>query len=64
MVVDAALKELGLNYEFTIIGNSSIFPDYNVKNPPGLIINGRIVAQGYIPTFEEVIDMILVEKEL
>ncbi|NLV77094.1 MAG: hypothetical protein GX023_08980 [Tissierellia bacterium] len=58
MVVDAALRKLGSNRRFQIIGNHNLFPDYNVSNPPTLMVDGEILVEGYIPTQEEIISIL------
>ena len=55
MVVDAALRKLGSNRRFQIIGNPNLFSDYDVTNPPTLMVDDEILVEGYIPTQEEII---------
>lgn len=55
VVVDAALKKLEMNYELNIIGNSSLFPQYNLSNLPALVLNDEVVLEGYVPKQEEMI---------
>lgn len=58
VVVDSALNKLGEKYELHIIGNPNLFSDYNIFNPPALIIDGNILVEGYVPTLEEMIRML------
>lgn len=58
VVVDAALRKLGSNRRFQIIGNHNLFPDYNISNPPTLMVDGEILVEGYIPTQEEIISIL------
>lgn len=58
VVVDAALKKLGNNYDFQIIGNPYLFSDYNVSNPPALLVDGEVLVEGYIPSLEEMISIL------
>ncbi len=58
VVVDTALRKLEKNHQFQIIGNSSLFPDYNISNPPALIIDGEVLVEGCIPTQEEMIKIL------
>ena len=63
VVVDSALKKLNSNYSFEIIGNPNLFEDYNVDNPPALIIDGEVLVEGYVPTLDEMVDIINEIKE-
>lgn len=58
VVVDSAFKKLNLNYNFEIIGNPNLFKNHKIENPPALIINGKILVEGYVPDLEELIDII------
>ena len=62
VVVDSALKKLDLNYSFEIIGNPNLFEDYNVDNPPALIVNGEILVEGYVPILEEMVEIFSTTK--
>lgn len=53
VVVDAAIRHLGLGNNFEIIGNPKLFPQYGVKSSPALSINGEIVIEGYVPSLEQ-----------
>jgi len=41
-----------------IIGNPNLFQNYSVLNPPALIINGKIVVEGYVPLLKDMIEII------
>lgn len=58
VVVDSALKNLGANYKLHIIGNPNLFSDYNAFNPPALVINGKTLVKGYVPTHEEMVKIL------
>lgn len=45
-------------YELHIIGNPNLFLDYNVFNPPALVVEGKILVEGYVPTHEEMIGIL------
>lgn len=55
VVVDSALNKLGKKSELLIIGNPNLFSDYNVFNPPALIVEDKILVEGYVPTLEEMV---------
>lgn len=58
VVVDAALRKLGANHRFQIIGNPNLFSDYDVTNPPTLMVDGDILIEGYIPIQEEMVEIL------
>lgn len=53
-VVDWALKEMKLNYDFELIENDEILKDLNIKKSPAMMINGNVVIEGRIPSLKEV----------
>ena len=58
VVVDAALSQLRIKVNFQIIGNPRAFADYGVKENMTLMINDEILAQGYTPKIDEMIEII------
>lgn len=58
MVVDAALRKLGLNYKFEIIANPRFFPRYNIEISPAITIDGKIILEGYEPSLNEMIKLL------
>lgn len=57
VVVDAALKKIGLAYKVEIIGNPKMFNKYNVLDTPALIINNKNIVEGYVPSLEKMINI-------
>lgn len=58
VVVDAALRKLGMNYRFEIIANPRFFPRYNISTSPAITIDGEIVLEGYEPSLDEMIKLL------
>jgi len=54
MVAVAAVKNKGLHYNLEIIGNPNRFIDFNVTKSPAMLIDGKIVVEGFVPTLEEI----------
>lgn len=61
-VVDWALKELNLNYDFELIENDELLKELNIDKSPAMMINGKIVLKGRIPSPKEV--KAILEKEI
>lgn len=60
-VVDWALKELNLNYNFELIESDELLKELNIKSP-AMLINEKIVIAGRVPSLKEV--KIILEKEI
>ncbi len=60
--VARALKELGLEAAVEKITDIDEMVDRGVLQSPALIIDGKIVAQGRIPTVDQVKQLIAKEK--
>jgi len=58
VVTVAVLEKLNLSHDLNIIGNPLKFKDYGVTKPPALLINNRIVTEGYVPTYEEIYNIL------
>lgn len=58
VVLNAAIKKLGLDNNYEIIGNPRFFQRFNVSRSPALLIDGEIVIEGYVPTLEEMINLL------
>lgn len=56
-----AAAQLGLEYELIKIKNIAEFPSYGLMLTPGLVVDGRLVVQGQVPTVDEI--KVLLEKE-
>lgn len=54
VVTVAVLEKLNLSHKINILGNPLKFKDYGVENPPALLVNNKIVVEGYIPTYKEI----------
>lgn len=53
-VVDWALKEMKLDYGFELIENDSILKELNIDKSPAMMINGKVVVEGRVPSLKEV----------
>lgn len=58
VVVDAALREIGLKRDIEVIANARFFHKYGVKSTPALSIDGEIVFEGYEPSLNEMIKLL------
>jgi len=56
-----AADELGIEFELTKIKDISEFPSYGLMLTPGLVVDGKLVVQGKVPTVDEI--KILFAKE-
>lgn len=43
----SAIKELGINPELEVSGNTSDFIKYKVRAPGAIIVNGKIIFKGH-----------------
>ena len=53
-IVDKALNELQMDTDFDIISDMVDILTLGVMSTPALMINGKIVSSGRVPTVEEV----------
>ena len=49
-----AVQNLGLEADITHVTDFQKIMDYGVLNTPGLVINGKVVSSGKVPTEAEV----------
>lgn len=52
--VELAIKELGLDYDIEKITNINQIMAFGVMITPALVVNGRVVSSGKIPTTEAI----------
>jgi small redox-active disulfide protein 2 len=52
----AALEEMGLEATIEYVTNRSEYPKYGLMFTPGLVVNGKLVCAGRIPSQAEVKD--------
>jgi small redox-active disulfide protein 2 len=53
-LVVAALDELGLEARIEYVTNRADYPKYGLMFTPGLVVNGKLVSGGRIPSKEEI----------
>lgn len=53
--MNAAIEKLGLNETYEIIANPRFFNRYNINKSPAMIIDGKVVIEGYEPSLAEMI---------
>jgi len=58
-VVDAALQKLNLSYKFEIVANPKEILKFGVTKTPSLIINGKMIFEGKVPSILEMPDILL-----
>jgi small redox-active disulfide protein 2 len=56
-----AADQLGFDYQLIKIREISEFPSYGLMLTPGLVVDGRLLVQGKVPTVDE-IKVLLAEK--
>ncbi len=49
-----AIDEADVNYEVQELNDISSKKKYNIKNVPGLVINGEVISQGKVLTVREI----------
>lgn len=57
-VVDWALKEIGSSYKFELFENPIILGEMNIRKTPAMMVNGKIVLEGRIPSGIEMIQIL------
>ena len=61
--VEAAAKELGLEYELIKVSDVSAIVGFGVKRTPALIIDGRIAIEGKVATADELKNLMMMVPE-
>lgn len=56
-----AADQIGFEYELEKIKDISEFPSYGLMLTPGLVVDGKLIVQGKVPTVDEI--RVLLEKE-
>ncbi len=51
--VEQAAKTLGIVYELEKIKEVQEYPSYGLMKTPGLVVDGRLVVQGRVPSVDE-----------
>lgn len=58
VVLNAAIEKLGLEETYEIIANPRFFNRYKVNKSPAMIIDGKVVIEGYEPSLSEMISIL------
>ncbi len=58
-LVEASVKELGLNCEIEKVTDIMKILDFGVMSTPGLAVDGKILAAGNVPSPEQVKRLLL-----
>lgn len=53
-IASAAVAQLGVEAEIEHVTDRAAYPTYGLLYTPGLVINGKLVSGGRIPTVAEV----------
>lgn len=61
--VKDVLKELGIEAEVEEVKDMARIMSYKVMMTPGLVIDGKVVSSGHVPSKSDVRKMILEAKE-
>lgn len=51
---ETAAKELGLDYELVKVTEIGDILDFGVMATPGLVVDGKVLSAGRVPTVEQV----------
>lgn len=57
-LAQSAVDELGVEAEITEVTDPLVFVDYDVLTTPGLVVNGKTVCSGRIPSLAEIRDFV------
>ena len=57
-IVDEALDNLNLNYDFDIISDIQSISEAGITKPPAITINDNIITEGYTPSVDELVKKI------
>ena len=57
-IVVEALKRMNLNYRYELIENPKILSELGINKTPAMMINGKIVLEGRVPNFLEMIEIL------
>ena len=49
-----AASELGIDAQFAKVSDMAAIAQYGILHTPGLVLNGRVVVSGRVPTKEEI----------
>jgi len=49
-----AASELGIDAQFTKVSDMAAIAQYAILHTPGLVVNGKVVSSGRIPTKAEI----------
>ncbi|MBZ0154341.1 MAG: thioredoxin family protein [Planctomycetes bacterium] len=55
---EAAAKELGLDYELSKVTDILRFADFGVMITPALVVDGRVVVTGKVPSHVELLALL------
>ncbi|HQG57306.1 MAG TPA: thioredoxin family protein [Bacteroidales bacterium] len=58
-VTHDALKELGIEAQVEKVEDIVKIMNYNVLHTPGLVINGKVVLSGQVPTVNQVKEILI-----
>jgi hypothetical protein len=61
-IVDAALTQLGMDFDFEIISDARDIVKHGVMKAPALLVNGEVKISGKIPTVDEVVEILKASK--
>lgn len=58
-VTHDALKELGIEAQVEKVEDIVKIMNYNVLHTPGLVINGKVVLSGQVPTLNQIKEILI-----
>jgi len=53
-----ALQELSMNAELEKVEDYQMIASYGIMRTPGLVIDEKVVASGYVPTVEKIKELL------
>ena len=54
----AAADQLGIEYQFEKVTDIRDFPKYGLMMTPGLVVDGKLMVQGRVPSADEIMALI------
>ncbi len=64
LVVQNTLSELSIKADIQNIQDLSSMMDYHISSVPWLVIDEKLVISGYVPDFQEMIDILQKYKKI
>ncbi|OJX91554.1 MAG: thioredoxin family protein [Paludibacter sp. 47-17] len=60
--VETAVKELGIDASITKVDDIMEIMGYNIITTPALVIDGKVVAKGFVPNLTEIKSLLTLKR--